>query len=135
MLNVDVDNNMFDKYKHVINHEIKNYLDSLEILKHIKDKSKAEFIKKNIISIINLILDEIEMYTFIIYKKELISDVNVKIVNIISNKLNTDIYFIDSETRLPYIYNETQIYKNKNAIIILKVKNTYETIGLLLDDD
>ena len=60
---------MFDKYKVIINHEFKNYLESLEILKHIKDKSKTEFIKKNIITIINLILDEIEMYTFITYKK------------------------------------------------------------------
>ena len=129
------DNNIFDKYKVVINHEIKNYLESLEVLKHIKDKTKCEFIKKNIITIINLILDEIEIYIFINYKKELMDDINVKIVNIISNKLKTDIYFIDSKNRLPYIYNTSQIYKNKNAIIVLKIENTYETIGLLLDDN
>lgn len=128
-------NNMFDQYKNIINHEIKNYLESLEILNHIKDKTKLEFIKKNIINIVNLILDEIELYEFDIYNKELIKDININMVNILSNKLKTDIYFIDSKTRLPYKYNTSQIYNNKKAIIILKIENSYETIGLLLDDN
>lgn len=128
-------NNMFDQYKNIINHEIKNYLESLEILNHIKDKTKLDFIKKNIINIINLILDEIELYEFEIYNKELIKDININMVNILSNKLKTDIYFIDSKTRLPYKYNTSQIYNNKKAIIILKIENSHETIGLLLDDN
>jgi len=129
------DNNIFDQYKNIINHEIKNYLDSLEILNHIKDKTKLEFIKKNITNIVNLILDNIELYEFDIYNKEITKDINIDMVNIISNKLKTDIYFIDSTTRLPYIYNTYQIYNNKKAIIILKIENSYETIGLLLDDN
>jgi len=129
------DNNIFDQYKNIINHEIKNYLDSLEILNHIKDKTKLEFIKKNITNIVNLILDNIELYEFDIYNKEITKDINIDMVNIISNKLKTDIYFIDSTTRLPYIYNTSQIYNNKKAIIILKIENSYETIGLLLDDN
>jgi len=129
------DNNIFNQYKNIINHEIKNYLDSLEILNHIKDKTKLEFIKKNITNIVNLILDNIELYEFDIYNKEITKDINIDMVNIISNKLKTDIYFIDSTTRLPYIYNTYQIYNNKKAIIILKIENSYETIGLLLDDN
>jgi hypothetical protein len=128
-------NNMIDQYKNIINHEIKNYLESLEILNHIKDKTKLEFIKKNITNIVNLILDNIELYQFDVYIKDITKDINIDMVNIISNKLKTDIYFIDSKTRLPYKYNTSQIYNNKKAIIILKIENSYETIGLLLDDN
>lgn len=128
-------NNMIDQYKNIINHEIKNYLESLEILNHIKDKIKLEFIKKNITNIVNLILDNIELYQFDIYNNEITKDINIDMVNIISNKLKTDIYFIDSKTRLPYKYNTSQIYNNKKAIIILKIENSYETIGLLLDNN
>ena len=126
-------NNMFIDYKEIINHEIKNYLDSLEILNHIKDKTKAKFIKTNIIDIINLILDKIEYYEFNIYKNKINLDINM--VNILSNELKTDIYFIDSTNRLPFKYNKEQIYKNKKGIILLKIQNSYETIGLLLDDN
>lgn len=136
-INDDIINseNIFKGYKEIIIHEISNYLDSLEILNHVKDKTKVEFIKKNIKLILNSILEEVEKSCFKTYYNNLINNDTSKLCSLLSEKLKTDIYFIDSRTRLPFKYNMSQLFNNKNAIILLKIQDRYETIGLLIDDN
>ena len=53
----------------------------------------------------------------------------------ISKKLNINIYFVDSETRLPFLFDQKQIFKDRKSVIVLKIDNRYETIGFLLPHD
>ena len=125
--------NIFLAYKDLVKHEIKNYLDSLEVLNHVKDENKVIFIKKNVKNIVSIILEETEFYLFNKYYRDITKDVSITMINTLIKNLKLDLYFIDYKTKLPFKYNEDQLYKNKKSIILLKLENTYETIGLLLE--
>ena len=133
----DGKDNLFVLYKDSINEEIKFYLNSLEILNHVKDKNKVEFIKKNIKIIINTILEETKNYEYNNYYNEVTNDVNVNIdlINTLIKNLKLDIYFVDYKNKLPFKYDKDQIYKNKKSILVLKIEDNYEIIGLLLSDN
>src|SRR5690606_11735034 len=64
-------------------------------------------------------------------------EINTDTIKIISEKINRDIYFINSMTRLPY--KNIPEMKKRTSIIILNVSkedsNHYEIIGSLLADN
>lgn len=56
-------------------------------------------------------------------------------LGLLMEKLDRDIYIIDSKTRLPYPMGDCNVYKSRKSIVILWVnKNSYEIIGRLLPD-
>jgi len=123
-------NNSIHQYKKYIINNLDKYLTSLEILKKT-DVKRAEFIKDTIINLIKIILTENEddifrnSYNYV--------KCNVDNLNIISDVLKYNIYFIDSETRLPFIFDKKQKYNNDKSIVILKINNNYEVIGKLME--
>ena len=42
---------------------------------------------------------------------------------------------MDYKNKLPFKYDKDQIYKNKKSILVLKIEDNYEIIGLLLSDN
>ena len=57
-------------------------------------------------------------------------------IEILSNKFDRDIYFIDGNTRIPYRGLGEENIKNRKSIIVIWVnKIHYEIAGILLDDN
>jgi hypothetical protein len=133
-LNKILDNNTcltITEYELNVVSNIENYLISLDILKQV-DKEKFEFINKNIIDIIHNFFDEIKNNLFNHYIKNLKNTIDI---NLVSNYIKTNIYFIDSLNRLPFIFNNDQPFNYDKCIIILKREdNYYENIGFLLPE-
>lgn len=118
-------------YKNNINKNIIEYLDSLELLKKTEFK-RSEFIKNAILKLFNEVLDLTENIAFKIYLNKIDKIVcNKENINILSERLKRNIYFIDSYTRMPYLYDKSQIFKNDKSIIIIKIKDNFEIIGKL----
>lgn len=111
---------------------VEPFLDNLDILKYI-EKEKSEYIKKNIKQIINNVIIEIEKDEYKIYLDNILKDTDS--INKISKCLKLNIYFIDYKTRLPFLFSSNQSFKNNKSIIVLKLENTYENIGLLLEEN
>lgn len=128
-LNSDLD---FSKYKDDVKHNIKNYLDSVEILNQVTDNKKVELIKKNIKHIMSIIIDDIKMDEFNLYKNNLLFQDDFKLINTIMDKIQTNIYVIDSKNKLPHNFNKLENNNYSKSIILIKLNSTYETIGLLL---
>lgn len=122
----------FSKYKDEVKHSIKNYLESVDVLNQVSDNKKVELIKKNIKHIISIIIDDIKTYEYNSYKNSILSQDDFKLINTIMDKIKTNIYVIDSKNKLPINFNKLENNKNHKSIILIKLDNTYETIGLLL---
>lgn len=122
----------FSKYKDNVKHNIKNYLDSVDVLIEVEDKKKVELIKKNIKHIISIIMDDIKTYEYNTYNNSILNQDDFKLVNTIMNKIKINIYIINSKDKLPYKFNNLENNNNTKSIILIKLDNTYETIGLLL---
>jgi hypothetical protein len=122
----------FSKYKDEVKHSVKNYLDSVDVLNQVDDNKKVELIKKNIKHIISIIIDDIKTYEYNSFKNNILSQDDFKLINTIMDKIKTNIYVIDSTNKLPSNFNKLENNKNSKSIILIKLDNTYETIGLLL---
>lgn len=120
-------------YKNIVDKNLTEFLDSLEILSKI-DKVKADYIKINILKIINDIIDNVDEIEYKNYYKNVLCNISNDTLNIICNYLKLNIYFIDSETRLPFTF-ENQNYKYKKNIILLKYEDVFENLGLLLPEN
>lgn len=129
ILNSDTD---FSKYKDTIKYNIKNYLESVDVLTQVSDNKKAELIKKNIKHIISIIFDDIKVSEYNNYKKKILNEDDFKLINIIMDKIKTNIYMLNSRNKLPEKFNKIEDNIHSKSIIILKINDIYETIGLLL---
>lgn len=122
---------------------ITEYLLEVEVLAKV-ERAKFNQIKSKLVSFIDtLYAKTLEYYT----KPDIeYSLTNPEFMNVLTSKLNRNIYFIDSETKLPYTNepsSETAIQHNK-SIVVLKIDDSFEVIGKLyernrikrdLDDD
>ena len=96
--------------------------------------SKKEYLVKVFNTFLKVICSEVYKETYKKYIKSLDSvdsEIDSYILNFLSTRLNRNIYFISSDTRLPYMI-ETTSKDKKSIIVILTSKNHYETIGRLL---
>ena len=135
LFNLNIDKKyIYDEYKIQVDNKLKNILDSVEILKEVENV-KHDYIVKNVINIKDTLIEKVKKLTYNMYYKKITKNINVELVNLISKKLNINIYFIDSNTRLPFLLDPKQNFKDRKSIIVLKIDNRYETIGFLLPHD
>lgn len=111
---------------------ISKILRSVEI-----DDTRREAFSEKFSFLIRTVLNETEMD--IIYKlKQQVKDENTEIstqlAHIIADKFDRDVYFIDSNTLMPYKPPEWKNKGNRQFIILLVINNAYEIVGRVIDD-
>ncbi len=128
---IETEENMnIELYKPVIINTIKTYLQNLEILSEINEDN-ADHIIKSISRFTNVLINEVEFSSFKNYKYE-VENINNIIVDEVSNYFNTNIYFVESKTRTPYVINDFNNFTNLNSIIVLSLEDKhYEIVGEL----
>ena len=131
---VDFENspNSILDFKNTIKNNLAKYISSLEILSEI-EKKRCGIIKENITDLFETILSDVEENVFKFYLSKIpVMECNKKNILNICEKLKINIYFIDSDTRLPFVNEDNiQTYENPLSIIILKIQNNFEIIGKL----
>jgi hypothetical protein len=95
------------------------------------DHSKRTFLEKLVTKLIDIVFEMSVSESFKNYILNEDIEVDSSLVSILSNKINRDIYFINSETRLPYNIHTENIYKRRKSIVILLINNHFEVIGRL----
>ena len=109
----------------------KTILNSFKILNEKETVFYNNYLSKLLDNIINLS----EETTKLKYIKNTTKNnyIDENIVNFISDRFNRDIYFIDSDTRIPYKISEDYKIKKRKSIILLSLHNNiYEIVGSFL---
>ena len=124
------DNNNIEDFKTKVFVNLKKFLTTLEIFDDLSEE-QTEHLIKNISDFIKLILNEVEYVSFKTYEYD-IKDINDIVVDTVSNYFNTNIYFLNSKNRMPFILNDFNNFRHVNSIIILNHDNKhYEIVGIL----
>jgi hypothetical protein len=97
-------------------------------LKETLDEYNKKLYTKKISILIKAVVKESNKYISENYK----INIDSKTIKLISNKLNIDIYFIDSKTRMPC--KSSNIKKRKSIIIMLNENGHCDIVGKLLPD-
>jgi hypothetical protein len=113
-----------------------DYLENKDELKNIP-KEKSEYIKNIVRIFIEQLLTECEKQSFKNFVKGLENskeDIDSYTIELISNRFKRDIYFLNSEDRMPYSNSTTrETLKGRKSLILLWInKNHYEIVGRLL---
>lgn len=99
-------------------------------------KTKIEKFVDKFVEMLDLLNDVSEDYAFKRYISNLSNsdiDVDSYTINLISEKFNRDVYFIDASNRMPYQNsNGKNIKKRKSIIVMWTGGNHYEVVGKLL---
>jgi hypothetical protein len=116
--------------------ETLTYLDSLDEFKAISEKQQ-DYLATKMVDLITYISKEAENEAFENYVKSLENnreDIDSSTLELISDRFNRDIYFLDGSTRLPYNYcPSSNNIKGRRSIIIMWIDKThYEIVGRLL---
>ena len=98
-------------------------------LKETLDEYNKKLYSEKISILIKAVVKESNKYVYENYK----INVDSKTIKLISNKLNIDIYFIDSKTRMPC--KSSNIKKRKSIIIMLNENCHYDIVGKLFPDN
>jgi hypothetical protein len=115
-----------DTFREIILSEIMTFINYEDLLENVDD-SKSEFIKNSITYFVGLIINKIN-----IPEPSIPSSLSLDILNIVSNHFKCDIYFLDSESRLPILlFNDYKTNDNISIILLSYDKNHFETIGKL----
>jgi len=100
------------------------------------EKARKKFCIDKITTLVSQILNEADEKA---YKKyiENLKDLSVSVdsytIELLSNRFNRNIYFMDSLTRMPYKIDNTKHNKHKKSIILMWLGGVhYETVGKLL---
>jgi hypothetical protein len=123
-----------EECKKYMKNNLEQYVSNIEILKKT-DSKRYDFIIKNIDDLFYYVLKQSEEETFKNYLTRIkYLTCTLENIELISDKLTRNIYFIDSQTRLPFLLSDKQKFKYSKSIMILKIRNNnYEIIGKLLD--
>ncbi len=114
-----------------------NILKVLDTLGASVDSKKKQFCVEKFISLIEAVLKESDDVSYKAYLKT-VKDVSFEVdaytVGLLSERLNRDIYFLDSKTRMPYLVEtgEENIKKRKSVIVLWLGGLQYEIVGRLL---
>ena len=123
-----------ESYKKNIILNIKLYLQDLSILSQINE-DKADHIIKSISEFVFSLMEEVEFNSFKNYNYHSESINNI-IVDTVMEYFNYNIYFINSETRVPYIVNSFNNFININSIILLNINDDhFEAVGKLTHEN
>jgi hypothetical protein len=125
--------------KVIINDELKNNIllitsnnvdaiKQFQPLKETLDEYNKKLYTKKISILIKAVVKESNKYISENYK----INIDSKTIKLISNKLNIDIYFIDSKTSMPC--KSSNIKKRKSIIIMLNENGHCDIVGKLLPD-
>jgi len=124
------DSENIEDFKTKVFVNLKKFLTTLEIFDDLSEE-QTEHLIKNISDFIKLILNEVEYVSFKTYEYD-IKDINDIVVDTVSSYFNTNIYFLNSKTRMPFILNDFNNFKHANSIIIINIDNKqYEVVGVL----
>jgi len=112
------------------------YLNNTEEFKSI-DKEKSDYISNIVNKFLCQVLKEAEDSSFKEYVKGLenvAEDVDTYTIELISERFNRDVYFLDGKNRMPYNNSSTsENLKGRKSIIVLWIGgNHYEIVGRLL---
>jgi hypothetical protein len=119
-----------ETYKNRVFLNVKNYLTTLDVFDTITDE-QTEHIIKNISEFIKLVLNEVEYISFKTYEYD-IKEINDIVIDTVANYFNTNIYFLNSSSRLPFVVNDLSNFKYLKSVIILNIDNKqYESVGVL----
>ena len=114
------------------------YLKSTNEIKSISEE-KANYIVNSVHKLLETLLTESEKFAFKKYihnLKDITEDIDTYTIELISERFNRDIYFIDGNTRLPYNnFSTSDLLRGRKSLIILWNNNHYEIIGRLLSDN
>lgn len=119
--------------KIIVRYTIEHYSNEFKKLKVRLNHNKIIFYIKKLEKLIQEIVDEAENIAYSEYIKNLHTSIEVDshMIELVSEKFNRDIYFIDSRTRMPYI--DTKNIKQRKSIIIMWMGGyNYEIVGKLL---
>lgn len=116
--------------------ETMDYLNNIEEFKSI-DKEKSDYIGSIVNKFLCEVLKEAEDSSFKEYVKGLenvAEDVDTYTIELISERFNRDVYFLDGKNRMPYNNSSTsENLKGRKSIIVLWIGgNHYEIVGRLL---
>ena len=125
-----------DKSKSIIIKYSTNYCEKLfDSMKYQLDENRINnYVDKLRFLMLNIV-DEAESITYNNYvksRKNTSIDIDLNLINYISEKFNRDLYFIDSSIRLPYMENKHKIEKRKSIILMWTGNSHYEVVGRLL---
>ena len=123
--------NLIESYIKMMKNNVKTHLQTVDIFDTLSEDN-IDYIIKNISNFLSVLTEEVEYLSFKNYKYET-DEVNEMIVDITAEYFSSNIYFIDSKTRLPFVKNNIETFDNMNSIIVLSLDSThYEAVGLLL---
>lgn len=61
--------------------------------------------------------------------------IGIEHIELISNIFSVNIYFIDSDTMMPYVFADDRMFPHKKSIIVLWIdKSHFEIVGVIEDD-
>lgn len=124
-----------EECKKGIQKQVRSKLDSIEELKSL-DSRRSKHIYSLASNMFRYILDEAEdsaFNTYVINLQKRSNKVDLSTVEIISNRFNRDIYFIDAQTRMPSENDFQTALEGRKSIIVMSLsKNRYEIVGRLL---
>lgn len=111
-----------------------------KILHEKLNKDKYEYFRSLFIRMVKLVFDYSENAAYKSYKVSLENNemyIDHTHTDLISDKFDLDIYFIDSNTRLPYLSGfDKSTYKKRKSVIVLWINNShYEIIGKVYDNN
>ena len=125
-----------DCKKKIISCGINHYIKEFDKYKDQLDDDNIKFYIKKLKKLLYEIVEQAETYACseYMYNSKSSIEVDSSIIELISEKFNRDIYFIDSRTRMPYIINNSKesIKKRKSIIVIFTEGSHYEIVGRLL---
>lgn len=127
--------NKIDTCKKVILEETLKYYTALEDVRKL-DKERSEYIQSLLRLLITTILDEAENLAFETYVKGLQNvkeEIDTYTIDLISERFDRDIYFLDSKTRMLYRNASCNNLKSRKSVIIMWIGGIhYEIVGRLL---
>lgn len=144
----DIDNEILPNYKH--NKDV--YFDATHFVKHTTKFFKNKFGKNmnendhsKFASLLDKIQDFFELITKISIEiaynhcKQQLGDNQVwlgtEYISFISELFSVNIYFIDANTGLPYVYGDEKLFPYKKSIILLWVDTChFEIVGVVEND-
>lgn len=94
-------------------------------------KQDEEFIIKNFMYDICIFSKELEYSLFIDYVNSN-NWVDQRLIGYVCNKVDRDIYFIDGDTRAPYMLGGESDYKRRKSVVLCFTNNShFESIGII----
>lgn len=126
-------NDSIEIYEKNILNSILKYFDNIEDIKKIEDK-KRKYMRSLIENITLQLLKDTKKTIYKEQKNKLKNidrNIDENVLEILCNKFNFNIYFLDPETRFPF--KSSEIKKDRKSIVILWVETNHcEIIGKLL---